>query len=71
MTANLGLTDRFLRIILGLVFVIAPLLNMPTIWTSAVFYYGSIAVGAILVATALFRFCPLYRIIGYSTCKMK
>ena len=70
MTANVGNTDRILRAILGVVLIIAPLLNMPSIWASAALAYGSMAVGIVLVATALFRFCPLYRIVGLSTCKI-
>ena len=70
MTANVGNMDRILRAILGLVLIIAPLLNMPAIWASAALAYGSMAVGIVLVATALFQFCPLYRIFGLSTCKI-
>lgn len=70
MTANLGNTDRVLRVILGLVLIFAPLLNMPAIWSSAAFSYGSMIIGLVLVATALFRFCPLYRILGVSTCRL-
>ena len=70
MTANLGNADRVLRLILGLVLFCAPLLNMPAIWSSALFSYGSMIVGLVLVATALFRFCPIYRILGISTCKL-
>jgi hypothetical protein len=71
MTANLGNADRILRAILGLALIAAPLLNIPAIWSSAALSYGSIAVGLVLFATALFQFCPLYRIVGMSTCKLK
>ncbi len=70
MTANVGNMDRILRAILGIILFIAPLLNIPAIWSSAYLAYGSMAVGLILVATAFFRFCPLYRILGLSTCKI-
>ena len=70
MTANVGNTDRILRAILGLILIFAPLLNMPAIWSSAALAYGSIVIGLVLIATALFRFCPLYRIFGLSTCKI-
>lgn len=70
MTANLGNLDRLFRALLGLVLIIAPLLNQPAIWSSAALSYGSMAVGLILVLTSLFRFCPLYRIVGISTCKV-
>ncbi len=71
MTANVGNTDRLLRAILGIILIIAPLLNMPAIWSSSYVAYGSMAVGFVLVLTALVRFCPLYRILGLSTCKIR
>lgn len=70
MTANLGNPDRLIRAIIGLALFFLPLLNIPAIWSSAVLSYGSMAVGVVLVSTALFRFCPLYRIFGISTCKL-
>jgi hypothetical protein len=70
MNANLGNLDRAIRIILGLALIVAPLLNIPAVWSSAVLSYGSMAVGLVLVVTGLFRFCPLYRIFGISTCKL-
>ncbi|WP_299732663.1 DUF2892 domain-containing protein [uncultured Tateyamaria sp.] len=70
MIANLGRPDRLIRAILGLVLIVLPLLNMPAIWSSGALAYGSMGVGAILVLTALVRFCPLYRIVGISTCKL-
>tara|TARA_R110002074_G_scaffold3594_20_gene18807 strand:- start:119 stop:331 length:213 start_codon:yes stop_codon:yes gene_type:complete len=69
MTANLGNADRMLRAIIGIALILAPLLNIPAIWSTSALSYGSIAVGLVLVATALFRFCPLYRVFGISTCK--
>ncbi|MEO0751595.1 MAG: DUF2892 domain-containing protein [Pseudomonadota bacterium] len=69
MTANLGNLDRLLRAIVGLAMMIAPWLNMPAIWSNALFAYGSMAVGLVLFLTAIFRFCPLYRLVGLSTCK--
>lgn len=70
MTANVGSPDRLIRGIVGLLLLFMPLLNIPAIWSSPAFAYGSMAVGLILVLTALFRFCPLYRIIGISTCRL-
>lgn len=70
MTANIGKADFIVRFVLGVCLFILPLLNIPAIWSSAVLAYGSIAIGLILVATAFLRFCPLYRILGISTCKI-
>jgi hypothetical protein len=48
----------------------APLLNLPAVWSSAVMAIASMGVGVVLALTALVRFCPLYRIIGISTGKI-
>ena len=70
MTANIGTIDRLLRAVLGLVLIFFPLLNMPAIWSSGLLAYASMAVGLVLVLTALVRFCPLYRVLGLSTCRL-
>ena len=69
MTENLGNMARLIRAVVGLVLLFAPLLNIPAIWSGGIFAYLSMAVGVILVATALLRFCPIYRVLGISTCK--
>lgn len=70
MTANLGTWDRILRLVIGLALLFSPLLNIPAIWAESSWAYVSMAVGLILTATALFNFCPMYRIFGISTCKL-
>jgi len=70
MSANVGNADRHFRLVVGIILLLSPLLNMPAIWSSSGFAYASMAVGVILIATSLFRFCPLYRLIGVSTCKL-
>lgn len=70
MTANLGKLDRSARILLGLAPFFALLANMPSVWSNATFAYLSMAVGVVMVATAVFGFCPLYRVLGVSTCKL-
>ena len=70
MTANLGTFDRAARFVLGVALFIAPLLNVPSTWTSAWMAYTSMGVGLVLGITALIRFCPLYRIFGISSCKV-
>lgn len=70
MNANVGTIDRILRIVLGLALFVSPLLNIPAIWSSAPLSYVSMAVGLVLAGTALVRFCPLYRILGISTCRL-
>jgi len=69
-TANVGSADRIIRIIIGLALVALPFLLTIPLWESSLAKSVSIIVGVVLVATALVRFCPLYRVIGASTCKV-
>ena len=64
-TANVGNADKTIRIIAGVVLVALPFIGS---WSNPGAKWGAVAVGAVLFATALMRFCPLYRVIGASTC---
>lgn len=70
MLTNVGSLDRVLRIVLGLALIIAAFLPALGLAASAVLQWGVVAVGGILIATALMRFCPIYRLFGLSTCKV-
>ncbi len=70
MTINVGKIDRIARLLIGLVLLFSPLLNIPAIWSNSAFAYISMGVGAILALTSVFGFCPMYRMIGRSTCKV-
>ncbi|MEL6212112.1 MAG: DUF2892 domain-containing protein [Pseudomonadota bacterium] len=65
-SANVGAVDRILRIILGGVLVAAPFfvgaLELPSIPGIA-----ALAVGAILIITAMVKFCPIYSVFGFRT----
>jgi len=69
MTTNVGNADRMIRFLLGLALIAAPLMNMPAVWSDPVWAYAAMAVGLVLAGTALLKFCPLYRVLGLSTCK--
>ncbi|MBE0643844.1 MAG: DUF2892 domain-containing protein [Bacteroidetes bacterium] len=64
MKINIGSTDRVIRIVLGIA-----LLSLLFILEGNVRYLGLI--GIIPLATAAMRSCPLYSIIGLSTCPAK
>ncbi len=68
MTANLGSLDRLLRLVIGIVLIVAPFLASGAFAGNALVIYGAIVIGAVLVATAIFRFCPIYRLFGWRTC---
>jgi hypothetical protein len=61
MKCNIGKTDQILRLLGGLIVIIAGI-----IFNS---WWGLI--GVVLIATALFRWCPLYIPLKISTLKKK
>lgn len=62
MKRNEGNLDRILRIILGVVLLALVFVGPQTAWGW---------VGIIPLATGLVGFCPIYRILGLSTCPLK
>ena len=60
MKANIGTLDRSLRIAAGLLLLTLSLSGVIGLWG---------LVGIVPLATGLFRFCPLYPLLGISTCK--
>jgi len=65
MKRNMGGADRALRILVALVVVVL-FYNGIIEGTLA---YVLLAVSSVFVLTSLVSFCPLYRLIGTSTCK--
>lgn len=64
MKKNMGSTDRIVRIVLAIVF-------------AALYFTGTVTglagtillvLGAVFALTSLVSFCPLYAIVGLSTC---
>ncbi len=60
MTCNAGGVDRLIRIVLGLGLLSLVFVGPQTLWG---------LVGLVPLATALFRWCPPYALLGLSTCK--
>lgn len=61
MQANVGGIDRTLRIVIG------SLLLLVSMTSNAIGLWGLL--GMIPIVSGFMRFCPLYSIIGVSTCK--
>lgn len=61
MTPNLGTFDRAIRVLLG-VMLLGLYGALPSPWR-----YLTLS-GAVLIATAMVAHCPLYRVLGLSTC---
>ena len=59
MNCNVGGFDRALRIVVGLVLVGLAATNVIGVWGW---------IGVVPLATGLFRFCPLYPIVGINSC---
>jgi Protein of unknown function (DUF2892) len=59
MKSNVGGIDRILRIVLGLV-----LIGLAATGTVGVWGW----IGVVPLATAAFGFCPLYTVLGFSSC---
>lgn len=64
MTANVGTTDRIIRVILGVV-----LLSLLYFLVGGARWIG--LVGLIPLATAIFSWCPAYRVFGWNTASAK
>ena len=62
MKLNVGGIDRILRIVVGIV-----LIGLAA--TGTVGWWGGL--GVVPLATGLFRFCPMYRLLGMSTCPVQ
>ena len=62
MKANVGSIDRLFRVALGLV-----LLGLTFAGTIGVWGW----IGVVPLATAALGFCPLYSVLGFSTCPAK
>ena len=60
MNKNIGNVDRLIRIIIGIVLIALTLNGNIGAWGW---------IGIIPLATALINFCPLYRILGFSSRK--
>ncbi len=57
--ANIGAADRAIRVGVGLILLALVFTGPRTLWG---------LVGLVPLATAAFSFCPLYTILGISTC---
>ncbi|KPF68032.1 hypothetical protein IP84_11320 [beta proteobacterium AAP99] len=62
MKANVGNIDRVLRFAVGLLLIALAATGVVGVWGW---------IGVVPLATALFRFCPAYTLLGINTCGMK
>lgn len=69
MSVNVGTIDRVLRALLGLVLLMAPFLFTSELWANPLYKYGAMAVGLVMLTVAATRVCPVYSILGISSCR--
>ena len=67
MTRNESNTDRTVRVIIGVVFILTWWLGLLPGFLAAILGI----IGVILVLTGLFGFCPIYAAFGLNTCPVK
>jgi hypothetical protein len=67
MSVNMGVIDRVLRFAVGIVLIAfaVGVIYPGTGWNALGW------IGLVPIATALFGFCPLYAVLGISTCPAK
>ncbi len=62
MKTNVGGIDRILRVTAGAALIVAAATGTIGVWGY---------IGIVPVLTGLFRFCPVYPLLGMNTCPMK
>jgi len=70
MAKNVGSLDKIFRLVAGLLLIVLPFVSGIAFFESSTTTLLSALVGAVLVGTALFNFCPIYRILGIRTNKV-
>lgn len=70
MRFNVGTPDRIARTVIGAVLVLLPFVSGLAIFANPLWLGTSVAVGAVLIVTAMVSFCPAYAVLGLSTRKV-
>jgi hypothetical protein len=63
--SNVGSADSWIRLGVGIIFLLIVIFSSVTGALKILF----VILAAIGIGTGLLKFCPLYRVIGISTCK--
>ncbi|MBC2845537.1 YgaP family membrane protein [Winogradskyella flava] len=67
MKKNMNNTDKAIRILIAVVVALLYYFNI----IEETLAYVLMGIAIILLITSLINFCPLYRVFGISTCKIK
>tara|TARA_R110002072_G_scaffold42064_12_gene118130 strand:+ start:80928 stop:81173 length:246 start_codon:yes stop_codon:yes gene_type:complete len=68
MTANEGNADRAVRVVLGLIAIVAAYMWLG-LADGAILGIVVTVIGAVMLLTGFVGFCPAYHLVGMSTCK--
>lgn len=69
MSFNVGTPDRIVRVILGLILLVAPFATSWALFANPAWVWVSVIVGLVLIVTGVVRFCPAYRLLNLSTAR--
>lgn len=69
MSVNVGTIDRILRAALGAGLLFLAFFSGLPAFEAALVKYGAAAVGLIMLIVAVTRMCPVYSLLGLSTCR--
>lgn len=68
MKKNVGNTDRFVRVMFGIILLI---LFMSGAIKDSMWNWIILGISSILIITSFATFCPLYALLGKNTCEVK
>ncbi|KIC51118.1 DUF2892 domain-containing protein [Tateyamaria sp. ANG-S1] len=69
MKSNIGHIDRLLRSSVGVLMLLSATEIIPGIWPGALVPQIMAILGGLLIATSVFRFCPIYWLLGACTAR--
>ena len=67
--SNVGNIDRMVRAIIGTLLILYALVTDSNI--AVILDAVLLAAGIVLIFTSAIRFCPLYKLLGINTCKIR
>lgn len=66
MTKNMGKTDKMIRLLAAVLLAVAVILEL----IPEPYNFIGFGISLILLLTSTFNFCPLYKVLGKSTCEI-
>lgn len=69
MATNVGTLDRIFRAVLGIALLYFAFFSGIPIFDAALFKYGAILIGFVMLATSTLKLCPIYSLLGLKTCR--